>query len=324
MTDRIQVIIPTIIKDYNRMKHLVPENVFSYLPAGELIFIGNSELCDCVDNDRKVLFHGLPVKVINEEELVERQPVIDCVRNRVQQIDPELQSRVRPGWYYQQFLKMEFSDVCEDEYYVSWDMDTVPLRKLSFFDDKGKPFFDMKSEHNPGYFKTIDTLLGLKKNVDGSFISEHMVFKKSYMKELIEAIESSAVKGETYWEKVIVSMDDDYIALGFSEFETYGTYVTEKHADTYSRRRFASFRRGSWFTNENDLSNEDMKWLAGDYDAITFENAAQIPDMVSLFRNPKYRKNMSAKRFYETILESGYFGDYSDGAIHTGDWNAPV
>ncbi len=67
-----------------------------------------------------------------------------------------------------------------------------------------------------------------------------------------------------------------------------------------------------------------MTWLACDYDAVTFENAEQIPDMVRLFNNPKYRNSMSAKKFYETILESGYFGDYSDGKIHAGDWDAPV
>ncbi len=306
------------------MRHLVPENVFAHLPVRELIFIGNSELCDSVNDDKDTFFHDLSIRVLNEDELLLRQPVIDCIKKRVKQIDPELQDRVRPGWYYQQFLKMSFSGICEGDYYMSWDMDTVPLRTLSPFDNDGKPFFDMKSEHNPGYFKTIENLLGLEKKTEGSFISEHMVFAKDYMKELIEAIESSTAGGQTYWERVIGLIDDDYLALGFSEFETYGTFVTEKHPNAYERRSFASFRRGSWFVNERDIDKDDMAWLALDYDAITFENAAQIPDMVSLFKNPKYRNNMSARKFYETILESGYFGEYKDGRINAGDWFAPV
>ena len=120
------------------------------------------------------------------------------------------------------------------------------------------------------------------------------------------------------------SIDDDYISLGFSEFETYGTYVTDKYPDSYGYSKFKSFRRGSWFVNESELNEDDIKWLATDYDAITFENAEQIPDMVQLFRNPKYRNNMSAEKFYETILESGYFGEYADGRINAGDWYAPV
>ena len=324
MADRVQIIIPTIIKDYTRMKDLVPKSVFKHLPVSELIFIGNQELCENVRKDTADRFPGLSIKALNEEEIVAREPVIDCVRKRVMEINPDLLPKVRPGWYYQQFLKMAFSNIAAGEYYVSWDMDTVPLRMLSFFEDDGTPFFDLKSEHNPGYFKTIDNLFGLKKNVEGSFISEHMVFKKSYMEEMIGAIDSSPVKGNVYWEKIINSIDDDYIALGYSEFETYGTFVTDRHPNAYRTRKFNSFRRGSWFVNEKDLTEDDMAWLGHDYDAITFENAAQIPDMVSLFRNPKYRNNMSAARFYETILESGYFGEYTDGKLDAGDWFAPV
>lgn len=321
---KIQVIIPTITRDYMRMKHIQPERVLKYLPVSELIFIGNSELCEVVNKDIEQLYAGMPVRTLHEEELIRRQSVIDFINERVSRIDPELVSVVRPGWYYQQFLKMSFSEVCEGDYYMSWDMDTVPLRRSAVFEDSGRPVFGLKKEHNPGYFKTIQNLLGLTKNVEGSFISEHMLFDKHYMKELIAAVNSSSVRGDTYWEKVVEAVEDDYISLGFSEFETYGTFVTDKYPDAYGYKRFESFRRGSWFIRESDVSEEDLNWLAEDYDAVTFENADLIADMAALFRNPKYRQNMSARKFYETILESGYFGEYSDGRINAGDWFAPV
>ena len=330
MTERdnkVQIIIPTITKDYLRMRHLVPERILEFLPASELIFIGNSELCDLVNKDIAGKYGDKPIRALNEEELLKRQPVIDYINERVARIKEELVSPVRPGWYYQQFLKMRFSALCEGDYYMSWDMDTVPLREIDMFDLTGKPVFDIKKEFIPGYFNTIEKLLGLKKNEDGSFISEHMIFDKDYMKEVIEAIGASEVKGDTFWKKIIEAIDDDYITLGFSEFEIYGTYVTEKYPDAYGRRRFYSLRRGSWFVKESDVTEEDLTWISHDYDALTFENAEQIPDMVQLFRNPKYRNNMSAKKFYETILESGYFGEYRDGWLDaggTGDWYAPV
>ena len=324
MADNIQIIIPTITKDYLRMRDLVPHRIFEYLPVSELIFIGNRKLCDIVDEDITGRYNGLNIKSLHEEELLARQPVVEYITSRVEKMDNELSSRVRPGWYYQQFLKMLFCRRCAGEYYMSWDMDTVPLRKLVFFDDDGHPFFDLKSEHNPGYFRTIENLTGLKKNVEGSFVSEHMVFKKSLMEELIKVIKDSPPGGEEFWEKIIDAVDDDYIALGFSEFETFGTFATDAHPDMYRYRKFASFRRGSWFVREIDLSDDDIKWLSVDYDAVTFENADPIPDMVSLFRNPKYRNHMSARKFYETILESGYFGKYSDGRLEAGDWFAPV
>lgn len=326
-SNKIQVIIPTITKDYLRMRHLVPERILTYLPARELIFIGNSELCELVNEDITNRYGGMAVRALHEEELVARQPVIDYINERAGRIKEELVSPVRPGWYYQQFLKMTFSEVCEGDYYMSWDMDTVPLHLIDMFDIDEKPVFDIKKELIPGYFSTIEKLLGLKKKEDGSFISEHMIFRKDLMKEVIGAIESSPVKGENFWQKIMEAVDDDYITLGFSEFETYGTYVTAKYPDAYGRRRFHSLRRGSWFVKESDVTAEDLAWIGHDYDALTFENAEQIPDMVQLFRNPKYRNNMSAKKFYETILESGYFGQYKDGWLDaggSGDWYAPV
>ena len=319
----IQLIIPTITKDYLRMRDLVPVRVLKHIFVSELIFIGNKELCGAVNEDICGRYKGMPVRVLDEEELLSREPIIDYIKDRVRSIDEGLLGKVRGGWYYQQFLKMMFCYKCTGKYYMSWDMDTVPLRDIELFDDGGRPVFGLKNEHNPGYFKTIDNLLGLKKNIDGSFISEHMVFNKNYMEELISIICGKPGE-ESFWKKIIESIDDDYISLGFSEFETYGTYVTDKYPDSYGYSKFKSFRRGSWFVNESELNEDDIKWLATDYDAITFENAEQIPDMVQLFRNPKYRNNMSAEKFYETILESGYFGEYADGRINAGDWYAPV
>lgn len=321
---KIQVIIPTIPKDYIRMRHIQPERVLRYLPVSELIFIGNSELCDIVNEDISGVYEGMCVKAIHEDELVVREPVINYIKDRISGMDDDIRSRVRPGWYYQQFLKMAFCDICEGEYYMSWDMDTVPLRPIALFDEKSRPVFGLKTEYNPGYFKTIDNLLHIPKKVEGSFVSEHMVFARKYMKELTDAIDSSSLRGGDTWEKIISAVDDDYIALGFSEFETYGTFVTGKYPDAYDYRTFESFRRGSWFVKESDVTEEDLKWFATDYDAITFENAETIDDMVSLFNNPKYRNNMSARKFYETILESGYFGEYADGRLNAGDWFAPI
>lgn len=324
---KIQVIIPTIPKDYLRMRRIQPERVLKYLPVSELIFIGNRELCDIVNEDIDKRFGGLSIRTLHEEELVERQPVIDYIKGYIKRTDDEMLPEVRCGWYYQQYLKMSFSTVCSGDYYMSWDMDTVPLRHIDMFDADGKPCFDVKNEFIPGYFSTMEKLLGLKKAIKGSFISEHMIFNKDYMKELMDAIKDSPVNGDNIWEKIIEAVDPIYLKLGFSEFETYGTFVTYRYPDAYSKRQFASLRRGSWFVNEKDITEEDMEWLSKDYDAVTFENAEQIPDMVQLFRNPKYRNNMSAKKFYETILESGYFGEYKDGWLDAGgegDWFSPV
>lgn len=69
------------------------------------------------------------------------------------------------GWYLQQFIKLSYSRLCKDDYYLVWDSDTVPVRKINFFDETtGLPYIDLKREYHPRYFKTLKLLLGLEKN----------------------------------------------------------------------------------------------------------------------------------------------------------------
>ena len=64
--NKIQVIVPTITKDYLRMRDLVPERILQYLPAREVVFIGNSELCELVNKDVKERFEDKPVRALHE------------------------------------------------------------------------------------------------------------------------------------------------------------------------------------------------------------------------------------------------------------------
>lgn len=71
---------------------------------------------------------------------------------------------------------MEYSRICEDEYYMSWDGDTVPCKKVEMFNDAGVPYLNLKHEYNELYFNIMGKLIsGLKKFIEPSFISEHML-----------------------------------------------------------------------------------------------------------------------------------------------------
>ena len=102
------------------------------------------------------------------------------------------------GWYYQQFLKLQYARVCQDKYYMSWDGDTVPCKDFSMFGDDGRPYFDLKHEFHEEYFTTMNKLLpNLNKTIDKSFISEHMIFDCHYVIKMLEDIEkNAAVKRE--------------------------------------------------------------------------------------------------------------------------------
>ena len=46
------------------------------------------------------------------------------------------------GWFLQQFLKLAYAFICEDDYYLTWDADTIPLNPISMLNEEtGKPYF---------------------------------------------------------------------------------------------------------------------------------------------------------------------------------------
>lgn len=179
----------------------------------------------------------------------------------------------RAGWYFQQFLKISYAYRCQDEYYLTWDSDTIPIQHISMFEN-GKPVFDMKTEYHPAYFETMEKLFDgrIKKLFPRSFISEHMLFCTAYVKEMMSEIESNEhLEGNTFWEKILWAINlKDILGSGFSEFETYGNYVCKRYPNDYVLREKESLRAGAWFLGY-DWTGEMIQWAARDYAVVSFE-----------------------------------------------------
>lgn len=180
----------------------------------------------------------------------------------------------RTGWYFQQFLKMGYSYQCKYDYYVVWDSDTIPIKKIDFLQDE-KMLFNMKNEHHKPYFSTIDKIFNkklkfFKRNYRPSFISESMIFKVSIMKELIKCISSADnLEGHNFWQKIMSAIDRKNLSgSGFSEFETYGSYLITYYPNLYQERTLCSERFG-YSVFGHRLSEEDTKNLS--LDMISFE-----------------------------------------------------
>lgn len=151
------------------------------------------------------------------------------------------------GWYYQQFLKMSVCELPElSDYYLIWDADTVLLKALSFFDKDGKPFIAPSAEHHKPYFQLTNKVLGFDRQVKFSFISEHLMVKKEYMKLLLSALATHAPPDTSWIEFIIDSIDVKNIhRSGFSEYETYGNFIALKFNDSFTCRKIKSTRYGS-------------------------------------------------------------------------------
>lgn len=182
-SNRYSLILPTIHLDFakfgNNSKWL-----FEFLPIKEIVVIGPNSIA----NDVSKLQNSELIRFIAENEIVSFDTIKQIM---VERVDNEM-IRNRVGWYLQQFIKMEYSKFCTDEYYIVWDSDTIPTSTIELFSDEGKPYFDLKTEHHMPYFETLKRILpGVCNIYPNSFISEHMVIHRKTMELLIQEIESS-------------------------------------------------------------------------------------------------------------------------------------
>jgi hypothetical protein len=212
---------------------------------------------------------SLPIHLLDEDELIESVDLCS--------IQDILQQRIglsrRAGWYFQQFLKMALcyrSDVAN--YYLIWDSDTVLLKPMNFFDESGKVLVNPRTENHQPYFYLIKNLLGIRKQVDFSFISEHFMVKKAYMQELIGKVsEQSAGRGS--WVETILNRieDQELQKSGFSEYETYGNYIAALYRKSFDCRVLKSTRSGATLYGMNPDKYDLFRLMQSGYEFVTFE-----------------------------------------------------
>ena len=91
------------------------------------------------------------------------------------------------------------------------------------------------------------------------------------MKNLLEQIEKNTIiKGTNFWDKILMSIDKkDIIQSGFSEFETYGSFVDTYYPNYYKHREWSSKREMvNFFGKIDNLCQNDFDWLSKDFNSI--------------------------------------------------------
>ena len=310
MEQIFSTLIITKPNDFLRLQNLYPR-LLQNLPSKDLIFISSEPIKQYLQDASL----GENIGYVDENSILTFSEVHEVLSGHMAQIlgKDEL-PRSAAGWYYQQFLKMQYAFHCPDEYYMVWDGDTIPCKPFSMFQEgSGAPYLDLKSEYHEEYFVTLEKLLpGMKKCIKKSFISEHMLFHTETMKQLIQTIEANeALSGKTFWEKILLAIPPTTIAnSAFSEFETYGTYVAYTKPDLYKLREWHSFRLAGEFFDPLTICDRDFTWLGKDFQAISFEkNQTVREDNKNLFDNPEYQSKLSARKMLE-IAQEEFNGGY--------------
>lgn len=268
MKNSFDVIIPVAGKDANFV-HRVTYYVRKHLQGIENIYI--------ITNKKN--FRRITRSLKNQQDIIiiDENSLIDGLTfDNLKEIIKRYTTSTSPGWFFQQFLKYGFAlTKYAKQYYLSWDADTIPVSDIYFFEN-GQPLFTKKYECNDNYFKTIEKIIGLNKVVPYSFIAEHMLFNTEIVKELLTVISTCNVPGNTWFEKIIRAGDYKHIYPPFSEFETYGTYVTTNYPNLYRTRELKTFRRGGLIKGRL-ISNKMLQKLSIDIDTISFEMRDEPP-----------------------------------------------
>jgi hypothetical protein len=265
---KISLVVPIISRDF----HKIYNNLRFYINfidgIKNIIFIGNEEINKLIKEKKYSL--SFPIIFINEKLLIDADKIKQLIK-----IKNKYAVR-RSGWYIQQFLKMIYCRLCHNKFYLIWDSDTIPIKKVKMFNNVGKPIFDVKREYHKPYFITLKKIFPeLGKKYNYSFISEHMIINAKLMKNMIKRISfNKNLIGNTWYEKIINCIDIKYLqGSGFSEFETYGTFVKEYYKQIYDIRHWKSLRlnNGNKILHFNSNILSDIKNISKNYNAISFE-----------------------------------------------------
>jgi len=288
---KYNIIIPVAFKDYLFLrKTLYYINMF--LNPEHIYIITNKEMSCCLPSSIK---KDKKCTILDEDNIVPfiTFKTIDKLLHVHKTLHP------RTGWYLQQFIKLGFalSKYCNTDYYLSWDADTLPIRHIEFFDQDNKPYFSMKSEYHQPYFNTIKKVLNVTKVNEHSYISEHMMFNKSIVKNLIENIDNNIILGNSWFEKIIFATEPNELCP-FSEFETYGNFCMKYYPDLYVERQMPSFRCGGYIMGRF-IKNSILKELSIDLSTISFEiyHKPPFPWSIASSLYEKYIKNVKYKEY---------------------------
>ncbi|MCH9617257.1 MAG: hypothetical protein SP4CHLAM5_07810 [Chlamydiia bacterium] len=155
-------------------------------------------------------------------------------------------NHIRRGWYYQQLLKLYAHYVIDDltDDILILDGDTVPTRKMSFFDKQGKVYLNARharrytATYKRHALKLLPEEINLNRLVNP--VVHHMVFTKEILDDLFSRVEEKYAK--PFWQvfaNLVAPANDRNTRLfdmGASEYVIYYFFSTHFHSDKVSER----------------------------------------------------------------------------------------
>lgn len=293
MRGKMKFLIPVHEKDIEIAKNTI-NSIRTFEPQSKITLLTHKK--------NFIFFDRNDLEVIDENNLIPSLN-FETIKQIVLSITG---STDRTGWYFQQFLKMAFSYVCNEDYIV-WDADTLMLNKISFVEeDKYVVFFKQETEHTP-YLNTFHKLFpNVFFSENKSFVTEKMIINSDVMLNLIHSIESRFRK--PFYLAILENIEIEHINFsGFSEFATYANYALSFYPENFKIAKANHFRSGTKIFGEIPILN-DLIILSRYYDTVSFEKwekKIKINYKLTLF----IIKNINLRYFLNVLIKT-------DGALN--------
>lgn len=211
-------------------------------------------------------------------------------------------------WYFQQFLKMGICnrpDLMEN--YLIWDSDTILLRPITFFSDDRKTLFTKQlHKYRKPYFVTLHKILREQRRVDFSFIAQHMMINKQIMAEMINKIDVDSPFNSSWVWKILKSIFEENSSRfsppipEFSEYETYGNYITNNYPEMVEHRELPWLRDGSYIGHFPTV--QDLDTFAKSYVFVAFETRYPFtPSEKIVYQSKQILKSVGAEKLLKLL-----------------------
>lgn len=273
---KTDVFIPASIKDADKLGILLIQLINCCTDIND-IYIS----IPAINNEnRNFEINGHNVSFFNDSEILDLKWLSLC--------------SFRKNWIYQQLLKL-CQNVTKTEYYFVIDADIIPIKPFSLFENN-KPILFAKpnARDESAFIRYISKATGgdLAVWTDAeyattSYISDLMVFKKSWINEMIHKYFSSEDQFLlfssliTYWQKIPNIRKK---SIFMSEYELYGRYIAKYHTDEIAIKSIV----------QNYVNSMQMKMIQKSTDS-------QLNQVYAVDEIQKYMQDSIKENIYEFI-----------------------
>lgn len=174
---------------------------------------------------------------------------------------PDGRVKDRSGWLFQQLVKLS-GRIGTCRHYLCIDADHVLIRPHVFLTEAGQTVFYMSYEEHQPYYDNIRRLMPELQLAVLSFVDHKMLFDKEQLQTLHTALEQRT--GQT-WTEAIINSYDRRCEAGFSEFELYGNFVTEKVLRPWLQKRLPYTKLADYDTLRRKYASSRWSLTFPDY-----------------------------------------------------------